>query len=574
MRDSLLETLINHLPVAVFAKSAPDGRFILWNRANATLLGLPAEQVLGKTDHDFFPAEQADFFRQKDLETFACGTVVDTPEEPIDSLTLGRRILHTVKVPVYDDHGKPLCLVGISEDITERKRAEEALRESQRALVTLMSNLPGMAYRCQSDRDWTLVFISEGCFDLTGYEPADLLGKATISDPRLILPDEQEPVREQVQRAVSLRKPFEVVHRITTPAGEQKWVWNKGRGVFTPEGELVALEGFVTDITQRQRAEEQLTRYAADLETAMAAQQRYAADLAEALQEVSRAKAVAEQATRVKSEFLAAMSHEIRTPLNGVIGMTGLLLDTDLTAQQRDYAETIRSSGEALLALINDILDFSKVEAGRLQMEVVEFDPGAVLEETVELLAELAHRKGLELGCLLEPGVPGRVSGDPGRLRQILLNLLSNAVKFTERGDILVRILAEEVNAGAARLRFEVSDTGIGIPAEVRSQLFRPFTQADASTTRRYGGTGLGLAISKRLVEMMGGEIRVVSEPGRGSVFQFTARFGWCTREPDEAECGALPGLGVLLVESHPVGRAVLVRQLERLGIRVECARD
>jgi two-component system sensor histidine kinase/response regulator len=332
------------------------------------------------------------------------------------------------------------------------------------------------------------------------------------------------------------------------------WAWGRGRRAATA------------------REAEELKRRLAESEEQY---QKLYTEQRQVREALIQAKEAAEAASRAKSEFVASMSHEIRTPMNGIIWMTALALETNLSAEQREYIETVKKSADSLLTIINDILDFSKIEAGKLDLESIEFDLRDSLEETVKTFAVRAEQKGLELLCDVRPEVPERVVGDPTRLRQIVVNLLTNAVKFTERGEVILEVSAEPSAGGAVELHCVVRDTGVGIPAEKQRIIFDPFAQADRSTARTYGGTGLGLTISSRLVGLMNGRIWVESELGKGSAFHFTARLGAARPSaPARAAAASIEGERALVVDDNATNRRILAGLLTSWRMKAASAEN
>ncbi len=539
-----------------------SGGIHYFNPAAEKMFGYSAAEVQGRNLHDllapsrFHPAHHAAYPHfQATGQGVAMGRTLVVAALRKD----GAEIPVELAIASIHHHGEWQS-VGIIRDLTERHQAEAALRLRDTALQAAANVI------VITDRQGDIIWVNAAFTRMTGYTAAEALG----ASPRIL--------KSGQHNDDFYRKLWETILDGQVWQGE---IINRRKdgSLFTEEATVTPVRDhggnishFISvkqDITERKQSELLLKQTAVALEDTNA-------QLEGAIARANQLALQAEMANCAKSEFLATMSHEIRTPMNGVLGMVGLLLDSNLAPNQREFAELAHKSGEALMTIINDILDFSKIEANKLNLEILDFDLQASLDEFANLLAHRAQAKGLELTCLVAPNVPRKLRGDVVRLRQILMNLGGNAVKFTPQGEVAIRVDREAEDERTVTLRFTVTDTGIGIPQARINALFAPFTQVDSSTTRKFGGTGLGLAISKRLVELMGGRIGIESVEGKGSTFWFSVPLA----KPLVAEveivepAAALGGVNVLIVDDNATNRLVVGTLLKTWGCRHAEAAD
>ncbi|MEQ1749134.1 MAG: ATP-binding protein, partial [Prosthecobacter sp.] len=564
----LLCCLLDYIPDRIYFKDK-NGAFILVSRSEAGYLGAtdPAD-IVGKTDFDFFEPHLAQASMDDERDVMQSGHPVRGKEEK-KLLLDGRAGWALVdKIPLRDTDGTIIGTCGVSKDITRLKETEEALHLANATLVAQKAELERMivlreqaecemyaakqeaeeASRglgpffqvaldmlCIAGMDGYFKRINPAFCTTLGYPEAELLDKPFFD---WVHPDDLPKTLAAVEHLGAGKNLANFVNRYRHHDGHYLWIeWTAA-----PHDDGTALYAAARNITSRIEIESEL----------------------------NEARKAAEAANRAKSSFLANMSHEIRTPMNGVIGMTELLLNTDMTADQRGYLGLVRQSADSLMTVLNDILDFSKIEAGKMELEKHEFDLRDAIGDTLQTLAVRSAEKGIELAYMVRANVPDCLIGDVSRLRQIIINLVGNAIKFTQQGEIVVEIEAESVTTDQVSLHVLVRDTGIGIARDRHEDVFESFTQAEGSTTRRFGGTGLGLTISRQLAELMKGRLWLESEPGTGSVFHFTALFDLGTERPADARQmpETLHELPVLIVDDNATNRMIMEQMLRNWGMQ------
>ncbi len=545
----LLRALLDSAPDSIYFKDR-DSKILRASRALAEKLGHDDPKELeGHTDRNFFALEHAEAALADERQVITTGVPLlgysEKETHPDGRVTWAL----TSKLPLRNADGAIIGTFGISKDITELKLAQQRLEDAEANYRGIVENAIDGIF--QTTPDGHYLSANMALARIYGFDtPEDLIRQRTDIEHELYVdPNRRHEFAELLGRQGKVDK-FE--SQVFRKDRSIIWISENARVVRDSKGKELYYEGTVEDVTARKIAEEQLGRVNLEL---------------------AHARDVALQSAQAKSQFLANTSHEIRTPMNAIIGMSRLLLDTPLTAEQRDYVEAVEHSGQALLTIINDVLDFSKVEAGKVSFEVAEFSLRETVEDVAELLAERAFAKGLDFAVWIDHALPERVRGDSARLRQVFTNLLGNAIKFTLQGEVLLRLELAGETAEAVTLRAEVRDTGIGIKRESQAIIFEAFEQADMSTTRRFGGTGLGLAISKQLIGMMGGELSLESTEGVGSTFWFTARLERGGGGAGRPVPHPAAGVGTfVVVDDHAATRAGLEHELGPMGVRTEFA--
>ncbi|HWX30242.1 MAG TPA: response regulator [Steroidobacteraceae bacterium] len=553
-----LQKITSQVPGIVYQyRLRPDGtsHFPYASEGIRQIYGLTPQSVSEDASGIFAVFHPED--RQRVIDGFAASAAQATPwqDEYRVCRPDGREIWVSGNAQPEREADGGVLWHGFIADVTERRRAAEEIASARIRLQGVLDAATETSI-IATDLNGVITLFSAGAARMLGYTSDEVAGQHNL----LLIHLQDELAERSRELAAQFNSPIEgfdiVVHAVRNGRRDTRdWTYVRKNGTTLPvtvdvtavcdaSGCVTGFLAVATDITKQRQIHEAL----------------------------QAAKEAAESASRAKSDFLANMSHEIRTPLNGVIGMTGLLLDTPLRDDQREFAEIARSSGESLLAVLNDVLDFSKIEAGQMALEQIDFDFLTVVEQSVDAIALLAGEKGLELVIDVDPTLPRGMRGDPTRLRQIVLNLLSNAVKFTEKGDVRLCARRQQAANGQVRMRVEVFDTGVGVTDEQRSRLFMPFIQADTSMTRRFGGTGLGLSICRRLVDLMNGSIGVESTPGSGSCFWFEISLPVVRLRELPIEAVDLEGCEVLVIDDHPVNRRIIDGQLASIGCRVTSA--
>ncbi len=535
--EERMRVLVDSIRSVIFMKDL-EGRHLLVNTFYEEVTGIPRYEIMGKTDAEVMPPEVATHIMTQDRKVMDTG-LESTFEEDVPGRDGILRSFLTTKVPLKDANGRVYGMCGIATDITDRKQSENRIAEKQATIMALINSIPDLIFF--KNPEGVYLGCNNAFGQLIGHLPKDVINK---SDYELFPKEVADFFREKDTSMLASLQSQTNEEWVTYPDGRSVLLETLKAPFWGKDGKLLGILGISRDTTERKKAED----------------------------EIRQAKELAEEATKTKSDFLANMSHEIRTPMNAIIGMSYLALQTNLDKKQRNYVEKVNRAGENLLGIINDILDFSKIEAGKMSMEKADFYLEDVLDHLSNLVGMKTEDKGLELLFNINHDVPTLLTGDSLRLGQVLVNLSNNAVKFTESGEIIVGIEKVSEENDEVELHFWVKDTGIGMTKEQCGKMFQSFSQADASTTRKYGGTGLGLVISKNLVELMNGKIWVESEVGKGSIFHFHAKFGLHSNpknqrmfSPDE-----LYSIKILVVDDNSSAREILSTMASSSGIKVE----